>query len=73
VKDKTAGRIPSLLAAKDVRHETRFALVNAIYLKAAWARAFSSDDTVSAPFRLACGTSVRVPTMVGPKEMGWVR
>jgi serpin B len=73
VKDKTGGRIPSLLAAKDVTPRTRFALVNAIYLKAAWARAFSPDDTVSAPFRLASGTRVRVPTMVGPKEMGWVR
>ena len=73
MKDKTQGRIPSLLAARDIKPLTRFALVNAIYLKAAWARAFSPDDTVSAPFRLASGRSVRVPTMVGPKEMGWVR
>ena len=73
VKDRTQGRIPRLLAAGDIKPSTRFALVNAIYLKAAWARAFSPGDTVSAPFRLASGTSVRVPTMVGPKEMGWVR
>jgi serpin B len=73
VKAKTSGRIPRLLAEKDVTELTRFALVNAIYLKAAWARAFSPGETVKAAFRLADGTRIKVPTMVGPRDLRWVR
>jgi serpin B len=42
---------------------TRLALVNAIYLKASWARQFQEDQTVSAPFTRPDGTTVPVPMM----------
>jgi serpin B len=38
-------------------------LVNAVYLKAAWATPFSEELTVDAPFHRADGTTVSVPTM----------
>jgi serpin B len=73
VKRRTDDRIPKLLAPADVRPETRFALVNAVFLQAPWATTFSPDETASAAFKLAGGERVRVPTMTGPKELTWVQ
>lgn len=61
--ERTRGRIPAVLQPGDVTAETRLALVNAIYLKASWARQFQEDQTVSAPFTRPDGTTVPVPMM----------
>ncbi len=63
VNDRTGARIPKLLAPGDVTSLTRFALVNAIYLRAPWLDAFQARDTTQARFTLADGSRVRVPTM----------
>ncbi len=73
VRTRTTGRIPRLLAKSDLDARTRFVLVNAIYLKAAWERIFDPDLTVPAVFTLADGSRIKVPTMVGPKGLNWVR
>lgn len=61
--DRTRGRIPEVLIPGDVTADTRLALVNAIYLKAAWAQAFQEDQTVQAPFTRPDGSTVTVPLM----------
>jgi serpin B len=61
--ERTKGRIPEILKAGDVDTDTRIALANAIYLKAAWADPFDPDATKSLPFTRADGSKVSVPTM----------
>jgi len=66
VKEQTAGRIPELLPKppnSPIDTLTRLVLVNAIYLKANWAREFSKDATKPAPFTRLDGSRVTVPTM----------
>jgi serpin B len=62
VKQKTAGKIPSILDAIDAN--AVLFLINAIYFKGAWRQAFDPKDTHQAPFHNADGTVPQVPTMV---------
>jgi serpin B len=61
VAEATRDRIPDLL--DEVDPATVVALVNAIYLKASWQTPFTEESTADAPFTLADGTAVDVPTM----------
>ncbi|MGD0018262.1 MAG: serpin family protein [Candidatus Limnocylindrales bacterium] len=61
--DRTKGRIPEVLHQGDIDNATRIALVNAIYLKAAWSDPFDPAATKSLPFTLPSGSKVSVPTM----------
>ena len=63
VKRQTLGRIPELLTPADLTDATRLVLVNAIYLKAEWARPFDPENTANRPFTTAAGRTVTVPTM----------
>ena len=63
VKDRTAGRIPELLAKPNVTNSSRLTLVNAMYLKAQWTELFQEDGTQPAPFKRPDGTTVSVPMM----------
>jgi serpin B len=63
VKRQTEGRIPELLQPGDVTSLTRFALVNAIYLKAPWLNPFEKRDTAAGRFTRANGSRVAVPMM----------
>ncbi len=63
VKGQTESRIPELLRSGDVTSLTRFALVNAIYMKAPWLNPFEKKDTASGRFTLADGSRVSVPMM----------
>jgi serpin B len=63
VKDQTEDRIPELLAAGTVDEATRLALVNAIYLKAAWDLPFDEGATAPAPFTRLDGTTMGVDMM----------
>jgi serpin B len=63
VDARTEHRIPELLAPGTVTDMTRLALVNAIYLKAAWQTAFDPALTKAGPFTRADGSSVDVPMM----------
>ncbi|MDX6647050.1 MAG: serpin [Miltoncostaeaceae bacterium] len=62
---QTDGVIPEVLRPPQPDPGTALMLANAIYLKAEWARPFSHEATVPAPFTLADGTRVEVPTMHG--------
>lgn len=61
VKSHTHGRIPHLL--DDLDPAALMALVNTVYLKAAWALPFNPTETDAAPFTTADGTRVSVQTM----------
>jgi serpin B len=63
VSRQTMGRIPELLEQPDVSDVTRLILVNAIYLKAEWARPFDEDVTAPRAFTTALGDAIKVPTM----------
>jgi serpin B len=60
---QTLGRIPQLLSAGDIDTLTRLVLVNAVYMKANWAREFAVEDTAGHPFTRLDGSKVSVPTM----------
>ena len=63
VSRQTLGRIPSLLLPPNVTIDTRLVLVNAIYLKAEWARPFEPGSTRNRDFTTLAGKTVKVPTM----------
>jgi serpin B len=63
VGQRTAGRIPELLAPPDVTEATRLYLVNAMYLKAEWERWFEEDRTEKASFARLDGSKVDVDMM----------
>ena len=63
VAEHTEDRIPHILSPGDLSSATRLTLANAIYLKAAWLNPFQEDATEPAPFTLADGATVNVPTM----------
>jgi serpin B len=64
VAGQTEDRIKELIATGTLDTDTRLVLVNAMYLKAAWRDPFS-EDSPDAPFTLADGTVIQVPTMLG--------
>lgn len=72
VADRTEQRIRELLQQGTITTDTRLVLVNAIYLKAAWALLgqgstrlgpFTAAETRDAPFTRPDGSTVSVPTM----------
>jgi serine protease inhibitor len=65
VSDQTEQRIPELLVPGTVTPDVRLALVNAIYLKAAWQTPFAVEATKTEPFTRLDGSTVDVPMMNG--------
>jgi serpin B len=63
VDARTEQRIPELLAAGTIDDLTRLVLVNAIYLKAAWATPFEPSLTKPGAFTRADGSTIDVPMM----------
>ena len=77
VADATSDRIVDLLADGDLRPETVFALVNALYLKASWLDTFDEAATGDQTFTTLDGTDVTVPMMNGTSGSsargdGWI-
>jgi serpin B len=63
VSRQTMGRIPELLGPNALTTANRLVLVNAVYLKAEWARPFMEGATTDRAFTTAAGKAVKVPTM----------
>src|SRR5579862_1348812 len=64
VLQQTRKRIPNLIPPDGLTSETRLVLVNAIYLKAPWAKEFNKDTTKPEAFHVKGGDAVDVPTML---------
>ncbi|UVI31586.1 serpin family protein [Paenibacillus spongiae] len=62
VKKQTRKKIDRILESS-IPDQTRLLLMNAIYFKAGWQKAFEADATHDAPFRLMGGSTVTVPMM----------
>jgi len=73
VLEQTRNRIRDLIPAGALNASTRLALVNAIYLKAPWAKPFSKGSTAPQPFHVRGGDGVDVPTMTGLSYCGYAR
>lgn len=63
VKQRTADKIPELMAPGTPGAGTALVAVDAIYFNASWAERFDPNATTPQPFRLASGDSVSVPMM----------
>jgi serpin B len=71
VEQNTAGKIKDILAPRILTTETKIALANAIYFKAAWQRAFEVSDTLPGPFTTPKGkVTVPMMTQVGHGKVG---
>jgi serpin B len=73
VDERTEQRIPELLAPGTVTDLTRLALVNAIYLKAAWATPFEAAQTKPGPFTRTDGSTVDVPMMHSRSSLSYAQ
>ena len=73
VLEQTRNRIRDLIPAGALDATTRLALVNAIYLKAPWAKPFLKGSTTPQPFHVRGGESVNVPTMNGLINCGYAK
>jgi len=63
VAEKTANKIPDLLAEGMIDKRTRLVLSDAIYFKARWSAPFTASATKDEPFTAAPGRTSNVPTM----------
>jgi serpin B len=73
VLEQTRDRIRDLIPAGALNASTRLALVNAIYLKAPWARPFAKGSTTPQPFHVRGVETVDVPTMNGVSYYGYAK
>jgi serpin B len=73
VAQKTQDRIRDLVPVSALDEETRLILVNAIYLKAPWEKAFEVNATEDRPFRRPGEAEVVVPMMGREGEMGYLK
>jgi serpin B len=71
VSTQTRERIPDLIPQDALDRDARLVLVNAIYLKAPWAKPFSEQQTHPKPFHLPGETSKPVPTMNAREHLGY--
>lgn len=62
---KTAGKIPEIISAQMLTALTRLVLVNAVHVKAPWAKPFETALTQTAPFTRADGSRVEAHMMRG--------
>jgi serpin B len=63
VSDQTREKIPELLKPPNVDAGTALVLVNAIYLKADWARKFGPEKTTEQTFHVSAEKTIKTPFM----------
>lgn len=73
IEEKTEARIKDLLPAGSIDAETRLVLANAIYFLGKWVEPFAKESTRDAPFHLAGGAAVDVPTMNQVEYLGYAQ
>jgi len=73
VANQTQENIRNLLPASEPRADTRLVLVNALYLKAAWANEFAESDTKPEPFHFIGWEAASLPTLRHHHEFGYAK
>ena len=68
VEERTNDRIQKLLSPSNITKETRFVLVNTIYLDADWQSSFKASSTKNEPFELIGRDETVVPMMSQTKH-----
>ena len=63
VEERTEDKIRDLLPAGSIDSMTQLVITNAIYFKGTWVKQFDPAETIEEEFRVAPGTTVRVPMM----------
>ena len=71
VEEETVKRIRNLIPHGALTGAARLVLVNAVYLKAAWAQKFNESATQPAPFQIHGKTPADVPTMTLKSHFGF--
>lgn len=71
VCERTAERIPELLASGTVHDRTRLVLVNAIYFLGDWQTVFPAEATRPRDFQLLVGNTTAVPMMNNAGSYGY--
>jgi serpin B len=72
IAERTGDRIQDLVSANVIAN-SRMLLANALYFNASWEFPFAEESTTDAPFHLADGSEVSVPTMHGQVTMTGVQ
>jgi serpin B len=73
VEDQTEKRIRDLVPPDAITAQTRLVLVNAVYMKAPWAEAFSEAATRPEPFHVRGGATKSVATMIRKDHYGYAQ
>ncbi|MGB8354508.1 MAG: serpin family protein [Chthoniobacteraceae bacterium] len=73
VAEQTRQRILDLIPPSAITPDTRLVLVNAIYLKAPWAKEFKKSDTEPKPFHAPGNKTNNVPTMSLQHSFGYLK
>jgi serpin B len=73
IADHTKGKIQDMVPKGLPVPTTRLALVNALYLKASWQKAFDADETKPDMFFLRGRDAVQVPTMFTIQRLGFAQ
>ncbi len=73
VASQTEDKIRDLLPANQPRPGTRLALINALYLRAAWANQFADSATKPEPFHFIGHAAAAVPTMQAHRAFGYAK
>ena len=73
VADQTRDKIRDLIPANALNKLTRLVLANALYLKAAWADAFTTKSTQAEPFHVAGGAPMNIPMMRKTARFGYAK
>ena len=73
IADQTKGKIKDMVPKRQPSPDTRLALVNALYLKAPWEKAFETEATKPDTFLLRGRDAVQVPTMFTAQRLGFAQ
>ncbi|CAG0904171.1 unnamed protein product [Cyprideis torosa] len=71
VEQKTNNLIKDLFSPSDITRDTRLAIVNALYFKAAWETPFPTASTEKKIFKTATNQEVRIPFMTADSSFNY--
>jgi len=73
IGEETQHRITNLIAPGTFDHESRVAIVNAVYLKASWQIPFPESETLPRPFLVRGEEEAGVPTMTTVERFSYAK